>query len=282
MISTIMKNLNETIPAPLFLLIRFFYRILIKPVYMRAYIPRKIINFKHALYTFKRSRSSNDINLWEKKVYSQNGEDGLIEYIFDAIGVTNRYYVEFGTQDGSECNTKYLRKFKSWKGLLMDGDKRFQSNSINLHTEFITAENIEQLLDKYNVPIEFDLLSIDIDGNDYWVWKAIKKYHPRLVVIEYNAAIPISESLTIKYSPSHMWDGTNYMGASLLALNKLGKHKGYKLLACDNIGVNAFFIREDLANNFKIREYHEIYKKPAYGTIFRRGHPKSGRKMITV
>lgn len=129
--------------------------------------------------------------------------------------------------------------------------------------EFITAENINQLLQKYRVPREFDLLSIDIDSNDYWVWKAIDNYSPRVVVIEYNSCIPPNESKTIKYDPNARWDGTDYFGASLLALAKLGKSKGYSLVYCESSGVNAFFVRNDLIKNYI-------------------GYPKSNRPMVEV
>src|SRR5580700_10783467 len=113
------------------------------------------------------------INLreYEKKTFSQNGEDGVLEAIFNTIGKTNQYYVEFGAENGVECNTKYLRDHHNWSGLLMDA--AYQDGSINLQREFITAENINALFQKYSVPKQFDLLSIDIDFNDWYVWHAI-------------------------------------------------------------------------------------------------------------
>ena len=100
----------------------------------------------------------------------------------------------------------------------------------NIKKEKVDASNINFLLAKYSVPREFDLLSIDIDSNDYYVWKALEGYSPRIVVIEYNASFPPTESKTIKYDPNFVWDGTNYYGASLLALKKLGQSKGYILI----------------------------------------------------
>jgi hypothetical protein len=164
----------------------------------------------------------------------------------------------------------------------MDGN----GNGNNIKKEYVTAENINQLFDKYNVPRKFDLLCIDIDSNDYWVWKAINGYFPRVVVTEYNASIPSTESKTVKYDPNMHYDGTDYFGASLLALMKLGKSKGYTLIGCDNTGTNAFFIRNDLIkNNFEIKNIEEIYKQPGYGKIVNGkhiGHPKSNKPMISV
>lgn len=190
--------------------------------------------------------------------YSQNGEDGIIEAIFSAIGTTNAFFVEFGSSNGFTCNTRYLWKRKNWHGLLMDS--QFEDPSINLRREFITAETIESLFQKYDVPETFDLLSIDIDGNDYWVWKAITHYRPRVVVIEYNGCIPSSPPVTIPYDPHFVWDYTVYYGASLSALATLGAEKGYTLIATDRRGVNAFFVLDNLAKeHFQVSPVDEIY-----------------------
>lgn len=137
-----------------------------------------------------------------------------------------------------------------------------------MQKEFITAENINSLFKKYAVPQDFDLLSIDIDGNDYWVWQAIEGYSARVVVIEYNSSLLPNESKSIRYDPSFTWDGTNYYGASLLALAKLGGVKGYTLIGCDSRGVNAFFVRNDLVGGrFVLRPVAESYSKPGHGLM---------------
>jgi hypothetical protein len=149
--------------------------------------------------------------------------------------------------------------------------------------ERITAENIQALFGKYNVPTEFDLLSVDIDGNDYWVWKAITDYHPRVVVIEYNSTIPPSESKTIPYDPNWMWDGsTNYFGASLLAVKTLGEQKGYVLVGCDSSGTNAFFVKSGLVQGkFVVGDVSSLYRPPS--AFDGQGHPHdSVRTMIEV
>ena len=118
--------------------------------------------------------------------------------------------------------------------------------TINLHREFITAENIEALLAKYGVPLEPDLLSIDLDGNDYWVWKAITRYRPRVIVCEYNAALGPNAAKTVPYDPHRRWDGSSYHGASLRALHNLARQRDYSLVHCEAHGVNCFFIRDDV------------------------------------
>jgi hypothetical protein len=218
-----------------------------------------------------------DLKLHEWGIYSQNGEDGVLlsilrnlqigHFYVDSKNIPdelkaskrpngNRFYVEFGTEDGMECNTRILRERYHWNGLLMDGGH--QNDAINLNKEFITAENINDLFRKHNVPeTEFDLLIIDIDFNDFWVWKHINHaiYRPRIVIIEYNGNIPINESRVVKRDDKHIWSDSSYCGASLLALQRLGATLGYTLIYAENHGVNAFFIRTDiLSNHFNINE----------------------------
>jgi hypothetical protein len=266
-----------------------------------------------------------DLNLHERKIYSQNGEDGIIEFIFSKIGSTNKFSVEFGVGNGFESNTTYLLEKKGWKGLMMDygSDEKIKTENLikkglsyrkfgikyclqksikflkktmarykrsryfqyDIKKEKVTAENIEKLFQKYNVPKNFDLLSIDIDFNDYWVWKAITNYHPNVVVIEYNSSLPPTESRVVQYDPEAVWDGTNYFGASLLALQNLGHTKGYTLLGCDSNGVNAFFCKNEIINGIKINGIQYLYKPPKYGKMVNgiyTGHPPSDKKMIKI
>jgi hypothetical protein len=199
-----------------------------------------------------------DLERYESRTYSQNGEDGVIAKIFEEIGATSKFYVEFGTgADGSERNTRLLDQ-QGWRGLLMDAcaDDRHPS----VRKEVITADNINALFAKHSVPDEFDLLSIDLDGNDYWVWQAIEvRYRPRVLIMEYNAFVPPDKSKTIAYDPDFRWRGTDYFGASLLALARLSKRKGYSLVYCEKSGVNAFFVRDDCAP-IKQRPVEELYR----------------------
>lgn len=221
-----------------------------------------------------------DFRLFEQKIHSQNGEDGIIRALFDKIGTTNRFCVEFGIHP-AEGNTILLRE-AGWSCLWMDGG----GDGDTIKKEFVTAENISALFVKYGVPKDFDLLSIDIDSNDYWVWQAITNYEPRVVVIEYNASIPPTESKVVEYDPELRWDGTDYFGASLLALEALGKSKGYTLITCDQMGINAFFVRSELiGGRFKVRSIADIYVPPGYGEIVNGrfiGHRPSGRAMLSV
>jgi tetratricopeptide (TPR) repeat protein len=223
--------------------------------------------------------SLTDLAAAEKKVRSQNGEDGVIEVIFAAIGVTNRYFVEFGVDDATECNTACLLQ-QGWTGLMMDGEGISRNPLASVEREYITAENINELLAKYHVPRDFDFLSIDIDGNDYWVWKAIA-HRPRVVAIEYNASVPPELRRVIPYDPHFRWSGSDYFGASLGALAELGNRKGYELVYCERAGVNAFFIaRSQLPAGYTARPLEEIYRPANYFYRGFRHRPEYQRTMI--
>jgi len=200
----------------------------------------------------------------EFKVFSKNGGDGILLYIFSKVGVTNRTFVEMGVEDGRECNTANLSLNFGWKGLLIDANKEWIENAKRFYKEklgkmsgniktaarFVTAENINQLLEDNGFGGEIDLLSIDIDGNDYWVWKTIDVIRPRVVVAEYNASFGL-RPITVKYDPNfHCQEvfrkNPLYHGASLSALVKLGDAKGYVLVGCDSWGHDAFFARKDI------------------------------------
>ncbi|MGH8246647.1 MAG: hypothetical protein ACREUU_09470 [Gammaproteobacteria bacterium] len=224
----------------------------------------------------------------EATIYSQSGEDGIIAEIFRRVGVTNRYFVEFGSGDGRENNTVLLL-VAGWSGLWLEAHAEFVKTAsetfqreagekrLIARQAFVTAENIEDLLRSANVPRAFDLLSIDIDRNDYWVWKAIGSYQPRVVVIEYNAVFPPGVSWVVNYEPTSYWDGSSHFGASLTALERLAREKGYSLVGCNLLGSNAFFVRSELAGDkFASPLTAENHFQPAryYFAWYKSGHPR--------
>ena len=219
---------------------------------------------------------------FESSTFSQNGEDGIIEEIFHRIGIDSRYAVEFGVEDGLECNSRLLKQ-EGWQVLQMDGH---DNNPEDIKQEYITAENINELFQKYKVPKNLDFLCIDIDFNDYWVWKALDSfYRPRLVVLEYNASIAPWEAKAVKYDAKRMWDTTNYFGGSLLAMYRVARNKGYSLVYCEKAGVNAFFVRDDLLNGLEAKAPNEAYHGPSYGTKNKDtwiGHKISRDTMIDI
>ncbi len=171
------------------------------------------------------------------KVYSQHDEDGIIQEIFRRIGTGPRTFVEFGVETGVECNTVKLL-IEGWRGLWIEAnaqackaiassfDPFLKDRRLVLQQSLVTAENINTLVEKGGLKGEIDLLGIDIDFNDYWVWKAIEAVSPRVVVIEYNAGLRPPMSLTVPYQPNHAGGGTNFFGASLEALVRLGRSQG--------------------------------------------------------
>jgi hypothetical protein len=204
---------------------------------------------------FMRIFTPNALNGYERSEFSQNGEDGIVREVFRRIGTTNRFFVEFGVEDGLECITARLARRERWSGVMIEGSpQNFAALDANYRAfpdvkrieAFITRENIADLFSAAGVPSEFDLLSIDIDGNDYWVWEALAAYHPRMIVIEYNATRPPPERWVMAYNPAHEWKRDGYMGASLASLEALGTRLGYALIGTDEKGVNAFFLREDV------------------------------------
>lgn len=200
------------------------------------------------------------------KVYSQNDEDGIIQEIFRRIGTGDRRFVEFGVQKGFECNTAKLL-IEGWRGLWIESSsasaaqirKHFadflEDKRLTLVEKLVTAENINSILSQAGFVGDIDALCIDIDFNDYWVWKAIEVAAPRVVMIEYNCAFRPPLSLVVPYDPTRVWNGGNYFGASLEALVRLGRAKGYRIVGCCFAGVNAFFVREDLCG--------ELFLEPA-------------------
>lgn len=183
----------------------------------------------------------------ERKVYSQNGEDGILVFIFQNVGVTNKFYVEFGVETGMERNTRYLQELCGWHGHLMDGTH--SNPSINLTRAFISSGNIGKLFKERGVPADFDLLSIDLDSTDLWIWRklgTVHGYRPRVVVIEVNRNYAKDEFWSFPDRTDVAWLGDCLMGASLAAMDLLSKELGYTLVGVDSRFINAFFVRSDV------------------------------------
>jgi hypothetical protein len=198
--------------------------------------------------------AEGDLSPYELKVFSQNGEDGVLIEIFNRIGTTNRYFVEFGIQDGTEGNAVLLAEVFGWSGLFIEADRedherladRYGPTPVTTLCAEVTPETIEGLFASAGVPDEPDLLSIDIDGNDLYVWDAVTGYRPRVVVIEYNSGIRESGPVAQRPDPSSRYTGTGAFGASLDALDVVAARRGYRLAHTDLTGTNAFYVREDL------------------------------------
>jgi hypothetical protein len=220
------------------------------------------------------------------KIYSQNDEDGIIREIFNRIGTTNKVFVEFGIGNGLENNTLALL-FEDWQGLWIDASSDsittirnhfsgiIKSNKLTVVESFITQGNIDNLIASNVRPPEIDLLSVDIDGNDYHVLQAISCITPRVIVIEYNAKFAPPVLFCMDYTETHMWRGDDCFGASLKFLETNLDRMGYCLVGCNLTGANAFFIRKELvANKFLEPFTAENHFEPAryYLSGYASGH----------
>jgi hypothetical protein len=197
------------------------------------------------------------------KIYSQTDEDGFLLFIFSLIGITNKKVVEICAGDGLECNAANLIINHGWKGLLFDGDWaniKIGKNTYNfleskianipkLVNAWITRENINDLITNAGFTGKIDLLSLDLDGVDYWIWQSIECIKPRVVILEYNNYWDAKTSVTVPYNPNfkaQIIDGAYYCGASLNAFVKLAKNLGYRLVGSNTKQYNAFFVKEDI------------------------------------
>ncbi len=195
----------------------------------------------------------------EFRVFSQWGEDGIIQHLIAELKLPRSVFVEFGVENYLESSTRFLLVNDNWSGLVIDGgaeniafirnDPIYWQHNLKADCAFVTRENINELLTRNGIKGDIGLLSVDIDGNDYWVWEAIDCVNPVITIVEYNARFGPSESVTIPYDASFVRSAAHpsmlYFGASLAALVKLGERKGLALVGCNAAGNNAFFVRRD-------------------------------------
>lgn len=210
-----------------------------------------------------------------RNVYSQFGEDGVIEKIFEVIEPANRWCVEFGAWDGIYLsNTCRLVRDLGWHGVLIEGSAQKYAELCENYAGLDNAhplhalvgfergtDSLDDVLAETECPRDLDLVSIDIDGADYFVWQSIARYRPRVVVIEYNPTIP-NDVIFVQDR-----DMTIHQGASLAAMVELGKRKGYDLVAT-TLG-NAFFVEENLFPAFGIADNSvDALRENVIGRIF--------------
>tara|TARA_B110000259_G_scaffold187596_1_gene242424 strand:+ start:33 stop:908 length:876 start_codon:yes stop_codon:yes gene_type:complete len=195
----------------------------------------------------------------EFKVFSQWGEDGIIQFLLKKLDLPQKTFIEFGVETYRESNTRFLLMHDNWAGLVIDGAKSnidaivsqsiYWRYSLNAIQSFITTENIDKTITSNNISGEIGILSVDIDGNDYWVLKAIKNVNPVILITEYNSVFGSERAISIPYSSDFIrgQKGVSnlYYGASLQALTTLAEEKGYSLVGCNSNGNNAFFVRKD-------------------------------------
>lgn len=200
-----------------------------------------------------------NIQLAEFSVYSQWGDDGIIDFLTSYLDFEANTFLEFGVEDYSEANTRFLLKTKNWTGFVMDGsgqhikkikeDELYWQHELVAKEAFITAENINELITEAGFATNLDLLHIDIDGNDYHIWKAITCVNPILVIMEYNSIFGSNQAWTIPYEPNFVRQNKHYShlycGCSLLSYCDLAEEKGYAFIGSNRAGNNAYFVRKD-------------------------------------
>ncbi|HUP91419.1 MAG TPA: hypothetical protein VM074_04165 [Solimonas sp.] len=220
-----------------------------------------LLNGRSACWQQPRGRNVGCLAEVEFRVFSQWGEDGIIEWLVAHLDLPNTRFVEFGVESFREANCRFLLMNRNWKGLVMDGsaehmaslrkEQLFWKHDLTAHAAFITAENIDGLLRERGFAGPLGLLSIDIDGNDYWVWQAITAVNPAIVVCEYNPVLGDTAPLVVPYDPAFTRFKAHhsglYFGASIAALRLLAGQRGYEFVGTSSSGINAFFVRSDLA-----------------------------------
>lgn len=226
----------------------------------------------------------------EFKIFSQFGDDGIIQFLIDELQIDYEYqnFIEFGVEDYSEANTKFLLLNNNWSGLILDSSNenienikksnffwKFELEAIEC---FVNKENINSIITNSNIyKKKIGILSIDIDGNDYWVWKEINVIDPLIVIVEYNSTFGFEKKISIPYKQdferSKAHHSNLYWGASIEALKFLAKQKGYKFLTTNTAGNNAYFIKENIFDKIKLD-----LKKNTYQSKFRESRDESGKK----
>ncbi len=207
----------------------------------------------------------------EFRVYSQWGEDGILQYLLRRVPIERRIFVEFGVESYAEANTRFLLASGGWSGLVMEADAScvrairesdlcWRYHLTAKHAR-VTRENVDALIAEAGIAGDIGVLSIDVDGNDYWIWDAIRGIQPRIVVCEYNSLFGSERPVTVPYDPGferrQAHPSQLYFGASLPALCRLAEQKGYRFVGCNGAGVNAFFVRELLAEGLPSPSWSE-------------------------
>ena len=212
------------------------------------------------LATLNQGKHSSNLKDYEFKVFSQWGEDGILQCLTSALEIPEKTFIEFGVEDFFESNCRFLMMKDNWCGFVMDGSAAniarlrnscfYWKYELSAVDAFITRENINELLAKSGFGPDLGILSIDIDGNDYFVLEAIEAFSPRILICEYNAVFGSSRQITIPYDAgfvrTEMHHSNLYYGASLGAIVSLANKKGYSLVGTNTAGNNAFFVRNDL------------------------------------
>ncbi len=212
-------------------------------------------------------RNNNPLQLKDTgfRVFSQFEEDGKLLFIFSVLGMENKTFVEIGADDGINSNSANLVFNFGWQGLFIDGNRKSIERGRKFYGKYphpwsyppkfvcqlVKRENINQIIESAGFKGEIGLLSIDIDGNDYWIWDAIDVVQPQVVIIETHNEFGF-EDIVVPYDPDYFFPGKHpvYHGASPVAMTKLARQKGYRLVGANELGFNFIFVRNGLADEY--------------------------------
>ena len=265
------------------MLIKIFNKILNK-IFKEDIEKTKILSGKNLLNN-QIIKNSNNLNDYEASIFSQWGEDGIINYLIDIIKPKEKTFLEFGVDNYDESNTRFLLFNKNWSGHIIDGSKKnidyikqsyyYWKYDINAYCKFIDCENINDFL-KSKIKKKLSLLSLDIDGNDYWVLKELdlNYFNPEILICEYNSLLGSKYALTTPYDKNFTRSKKDYLyyGASIQAFTKLCKKKGFFLVGSNLNGNNLFFVRDDFRNKFEEKNPEQVFQY----SKFRESRDKEG------
>lgn len=225
------------------------------------------VGLSHILNMRSKYKNIKNINDLDYKVFSQNGEDGIIDYLLYSLKIDKPKFVEIGIGDYSECNTRFLFERTSPKGLVVDCIENLKIKvskniklwraDITILEEFISSKNINSILKKYNFDKNIDLFSLDVDGIDYWILKELPKNFSKIAIIEFNSTFGSEKEITVPYKKN--FDRSKYhysnlcYGASLKAINNIMKKKGFIFIGTNLHRVNAFFVSKKYINKIGLR-----------------------------
>ena len=257
------KVLNNTIPKNfLKKVIRYFAsKVVVKPKSDERLT--EILALGKILSNLQLNQNTPNLNDYEFKIFSQCGDDGIIQYLIKNIKIKNNFFIEFGVGDFMESTCRFLMMNNNWSGFIIDSDqeniKKVKNKSwywlydLKVRCEFIHEDNINSIIRESNQN-DIGILHIDIDGNDYHIFKKINLIHinPAIIILEYNSVFGCERAITIPYRKDFNRTKAHYsnlyFGASLKALNSIADKKGYSLIGTNSNGVNAYFVRNDLLN----------------------------------
>ncbi|MDC1112487.1 hypothetical protein OAS43_01630 [Candidatus Pelagibacter sp.] len=267
-------------------MITSYFVSIIRKIFQEHYDKKLILNAKKISLLNLKKNKIKELSEIEFQVFSQWGEDGIIDWLINKFSPIPKIFVEIGTEDYSESNTRFLLINKNWKGFLIEANKKdvekikkqriYWKHDLKIQNSFINADNVNDVIRNMNIPKDIGLLSIDIDSIDYWVLKKLNALSPAIIICEYNSLFGIKKPLTIPYKKKFLRSEEHYsnlyFGASIKAFENLMKKKGYFLIGTNSAGNNAFFMK----NKYLIKANKMIMKKTIYKSKFRESRDNKG------